>query len=539
MRTRLTKASLCASILLTLLFLTAGNALGQFNPNSFYRIIAKHSRRCLSVAGGNSFTNNGVGVIQWDCIETEDNQKWQILPVGFGFYKIVAKHSGKSLEVRGGVGALANGEHVQQWDYWGGDNQKWWFNPIGDGFYQIVAAHSRRSLDINGGPDATWNGPFAQQWDYWGGDNQKWTFSPVTDVVRGRFTYTDTEANSAGPGTFNRPIAGCRVQVWRAGQLASQTETDNDGRFSVSVSHMPDGTDTRVLLYSTNAAAQVLAGLGPFFVTTAPQLSSGSSPLDFSRNFNRANEVRSFNAADDIRLAFNFAQARRDPAETDVIPRVDVSFNDIGNLMTHYNPPAGGLVINQEHERLDLVVMHEYAHFLEDKIGSFLVLPSFHDGCSTTQRCRTPADCLNLPGLRTRTQLINSPENAWMEGFADYFAMAVKRANPMARLNLTEGGTATEATLNVPPECGAVGRPAFDGRQITGEMIENFVASTLWLASSSPGSDTQVFQIFDRELDQFGSLANIRRFHDAWRDRPSFDHDRLDNILGANHINVH
>ena len=173
MRTILTKASLCASILLTLLFLTADNALGQFDPNTLYRIIAKHSGRCLSVAGGNRFTDNGVGVIQWDCIETEDNQKWQILPVGFGFYKIIAKHSGRSLEVRGGVGALANGEHVQQWDYWGGDNQKWWFNPVGDGFYQIVAAHSRRSLDINGGPDATSNGPYAQQWDYWGGDNQK------------------------------------------------------------------------------------------------------------------------------------------------------------------------------------------------------------------------------------------------------------------------------------------------------------------------------------------------------------------------------
>jgi hypothetical protein len=527
MRTRLMRTSFLTPMLLALLFVAAGNAFGQpIDPSSYYRITAKLSGKCLAVSGGNAFRTNGVPVIQWDCIDTENNQKWQVVPVGWGWYKIVAKHSGRALEIRGGVGAVNNQAAAQQWDYVGAANQYWWLTPVGDGFYQIVAAHSRKSLEVDGGRDATGNGAQVQQWDYWGGDNQKWKLTPIPDVVSGSFTYTDAEADPAGAGTFRRPIAGCRVEVLRGGTLAATTETNIDGNFIASVPHRPDGTDTRIAVYASNGAARVLSNFLPFSVTTAPQPSSGGNTLVFNQNFGAPNEVRSFNAAHDIRLAYNFAAARRDPRETDVIPVVNVVFNDIGLLMTHYDPPLGGLVLGREHNSMDLVIMHEYAHFLEDKIGSFLLLPSWHDGCNLTQRCPNPADCAN--GL-----LINSPENAWMEGFADYFAMAVKRANPTERFDLTSGGTQTEANLNNPGTCDAVGRAAYDGHTIDREMVEKFVASVLWKAGSPPGSDTEVFQIFDRELDgsATGLLPNIRSFRYAWRQRPGLNQARLDDIF--------
>jgi Ricin-type beta-trefoil lectin domain-like len=535
--TRLMRTNLLALISLALLFVAAGSTLGQPpDPNTQYQIVARHSGKCLAVAGGNRFINNGVGVIQWNCIDTEDNQKWRILPVGFGYYKIIAKHSGKSLEVRGGIGALTNGDPVQQWDYVGNPNQQWWLNPVGDGFYQIVAAHSKKSLDVNGGPGATGDGPHTQQWDYWGADNQKWKLIPQRDTVTGTFTYTDTEIVAGRSAAFDRPIVRCRVQVWRGGVLAATTQTDNTGRFSTTVPHTIDGTDTRVVLYATNEAAQILAGSGPFFVTTPGQLSNGGMTLDFSKKFDTVNEVRSFNAAHNIRLAFDFARARRDPRETEMIPRVDVSFMDHDAAGTRYNHPASSLLIHYTHNSSDLVIMHEYAHFLEDKIGGFLLLPSYHDTCFTTQRCLTAKDCAELPGT-TMTQLVNSPENAWMEGFANYFAMAVKRANPSGRFNLTPGGTMTEAELNDPGSCGAVGRFAFDGRLINGEMIEKFVASVLWRISDGGFSDVWVFRIFDRELDgsATGVLPNIKLFHDKWVAR-GLDHASLDRILREQQI---
>jgi hypothetical protein len=52
------------TILSLLLFVAAGNAFGQFDESAWYRITAKHSGRCLAVAGGIGSLGNGVPVIQ-------------------------------------------------------------------------------------------------------------------------------------------------------------------------------------------------------------------------------------------------------------------------------------------------------------------------------------------------------------------------------------------------------------------------------------------------------------------------------------------
>ncbi len=481
------------SLLTTVMLFVSTTALAQFDSAIYYRIAAKHSNKCLAVAGGIASLRNGDRMIQWNCIEAEDNQKWQVVPVGDGYYKIIAKHSGKALDVNGGVGATGDGVQVQQWDYVGNDNQKWRFTALSAGEPAGLGS------------------------------------------ISGTFTYSDSEADSDGPGFFNRPIVGCLVQVWRAGTLAATTETNTNGTFTVSVPRMPDGTETTVLLYATNSAAQVLAGFGPYFIRRT-QTSRGNTPLNFSENLGTSQDRRSFNAAHNLRLAFDYARTRRDSSESEVIPKVDVSFVDNGSVGTRYNQPAGALLIEPAHNQTDLVIMHEYAHFLEDKISSFLLLPSYHDTCSMSQRCITAAECLNLPGT-TATQLINTPENAWMEGFANYFAMAVKRANPSERFNQTIRGTMTEQDLNTPASCPAVGRTAFDGHIIDGSMIERFVSSALWNLTNGQSADTEraVFQIFDRELDSSakGVLPNIKLFHDAWVAR-GLDHSRLDMILATN-----
>src|SRR5258706_10518491 len=316
MRT-LMRTGLLTFILPGLLLIVAANTFGQINPSVFYQITAKHSGKCLAVAGGESSLRNGDRVIQWDCQE-EDNQKWQIIPVGEGFYKILAKHSGKGLDVFGGLGALGNGAIVEQWDYNGAANQMWSLTRDGEGYYTIIARHSGKSLDINGGPGATGNGPYAQQWDNLNAGNQKFRLTALavsgsagTDIVTGGFSYKDTEADAAGQNStdFPRPIIGCLVQVWRAGALVVTTETNNLGSFNITVPHMPAGTDTTVLIYATNAAAQVLAGYGPYYVRRN-RLSQGSATLDFSETFQTAEEIRSFNAAPSIRLPFDSANAR-------------------------------------------------------------------------------------------------------------------------------------------------------------------------------------------------------------------------------------
>lgn len=369
------------------------------------------------------------------------------------------------------------------------------------------------------------------------------------DVVTGRFSYVDSEANPDGSGvtTFDRPIAGCLVQVWQSGLLPAWTgHTAPDGTFTAPVNHVPDNTDTTVQVYAQTDAAYVTGGAGPFFVETAHQRSSGTTPLDFSPPaFTGRNETRSFNAVEDIGLAFKYASDRRDPAESDEIGTVVVSFVDDESIGTHYNPaPASGLIIHHADADDDLVIIHEYTHFLEDKIGSFLVLPSFHDGCFSSQLCPTPSACPD--------RLINTPENAWMEAFADYLAMAVMRANPAARLNLSGGGTSTEALLEAPGGCAAVGRRAIGGQLITGDMVENFVAGALWDLQDQPGDpppfnagesfdrlgrqDQMVFEIFDHELDgDHSPLANIGLFRQRWiaRGLPSA---ALDAIYTGNQI---
>jgi hypothetical protein len=219
-------------------------AEAQVDPTAFYRVVAKHSGKCLDVAGGPGSVANGGMVQHWEC-NGWDNQTWRFEPAEPGYYRIVAKHSNKVLDVTGGVGATADGVFVQQWDWLGGDNQKWELRPAGDGYYNIIAKHSTRSLDVAGGPRATSDGARAQQWTYLGGDNQKWQLQPPSGPV--------------AQGTYRVTVLGFDVfhETW-------DHLTDDDGfkdevyfRYDVAV-----GDRTGTMLDSSTYRTKIMGDIG-------------------------------------------------------------------------------------------------------------------------------------------------------------------------------------------------------------------------------------------------------------------------------------
>jgi hypothetical protein len=176
---------------------------------------------------------------------------------------------------------------------------------------------------------------------------------------------------------------------------------------------------------------------------------------------------------------------------------------------------SGGSAAAELGRSVDLVIIHEYAHFLQDMVGSLFAVPSTHDGCVAT-----------IAGMN-----VNSAEHAWMEGFADWFAQAVHRATPEAGFigTSSSGGGTPSVTALETPFC-----PPPLPAGVTGDEVENFVAGVLWDTTDPVGTpptetvdtlsglDSPVFQIMDRELDSAalgGAQPTIARFRTAWAGR--------------------
>ena len=159
--------------------------------------------------------------------------------------------------------------------------------------------------------------------------------------------------------------------------------------------------------------------------------------LDFSYTFHGWSSQH-FNIAEVARHGKAYADARRAPGETDAIP--PANFQPTSVTGSYYNAPVDTVVINSDDVNYDYLILHEYAHYLEERVSSFAPVPSIHDGCTTK-------DALG--------NTINSPELAWMEGFADYFPHAVERSVPCGNAHRHLGhagdGEAREPILLGPP----------------------------------------------------------------------------------------
>jgi rhamnogalacturonan endolyase len=74
-------------------------------------------------------TADGADVVQWTASTSSTNQQFQLVSTGDGYYRIVARHSGKCVEVLGS--STAAGADVVQYTCNGGNNQSFKFTPVG------------------------------------------------------------------------------------------------------------------------------------------------------------------------------------------------------------------------------------------------------------------------------------------------------------------------------------------------------------------------------------------------------------------------
>lgn len=82
------------------------------------------SSQCMDIKEASSA--NGADAQIYACLgSSATNQTWQVVSVGAEEYKIVAKHSDKCLDVRGGLAAMSSHVPLQQWDCLGNANQVW------------------------------------------------------------------------------------------------------------------------------------------------------------------------------------------------------------------------------------------------------------------------------------------------------------------------------------------------------------------------------------------------------------------------------
>lgn len=333
--------------------------------------------------------------------------------------------------------------------------------------------------------------------------------------ITGTFDYQDF-------GTTT-PIANATVEIYRhrPGQIGWSMDmiafTNASGELDVTIPYAGNNVLTSLRIYADNPAVRVLKQDDPFqtfyqkpgWPSTELQLTTTSpaSVLDFSHTFPDEWSAAHYNAAEAARIAKAYADARRDPFETDPIEKLDVQIqNNAAN--TYFDPISHRIRISVVNALSDRTVIHEYAHYLEQKISSFAGQATWHDGC----RFLSAAPPWGLP--------VGNAGLAWMEGFADYFSAAVQRANPLTVQSGPYGDGTTPTSRLESPTCVTS----------TPEATEDFVGGALWdlvdgsneagdryCSSSSLATDTIIFQIFDRELGHLGNQnPTLQLFLDAW-----------------------
>ena len=137
---------------------------------TYYEVVGRHSGKCLDVFDAS--TLSGTPLILWPCIG-DTNQQWLIIPIGDGYFKFIARHSNKVLSVPGGN---ANGVPVVQSVDNGTAPMQWKIIDTDSGYLRIMARSSGKALEVSGGVSD--DGARIQQWDYLGYVHQQWMLRP-------------------------------------------------------------------------------------------------------------------------------------------------------------------------------------------------------------------------------------------------------------------------------------------------------------------------------------------------------------------------
>lgn len=152
----------------------------SFEVKSGYRLVNRHSDKCMSLAG-NNFAN-GTAILQWDCSGSPspgDGQVFTLAPLGGGDFNILINSTSKCVDVIGV--SQTDGTFLQQWDCLGPGqrNQVWRVIPITGQppYVAFQAQHSGKCADVLGA--GTVNGVRIGQWGCWWGGNQQWTLQAI------------------------------------------------------------------------------------------------------------------------------------------------------------------------------------------------------------------------------------------------------------------------------------------------------------------------------------------------------------------------
>jgi len=351
-------------------------------------------------------------------------------------------------------------------------------------------------------------------------------------------TATLTFANGDGRAL---PIRNATVEVWsnrpRVGPIWSwaadkTVTTDAQGKLSTTIPYPGVNAQYGLRVHATNDAVHVMAKdnlLQPFYaqpgppgVGFQPNSTGPNSVLDFSWNFSDSDSRGAFNIADALQKGRAYALARRDPAETDTIDRVDVVLTS-GN--TYYDPVTHQLRFNPAFAMDDFTALHEYGHYLEEHISSFVGVASSHNGCTTM-----------IGAVHAE-----SPWLAWMEGFADYFSAAVGIASGR-EIDGPATGTISEAQLLNVNACANSGIPGNATEwNVAGALVDLIDPSNrsddIYCLNQNFPIDKVIFQIFDHELDTGFNNPDMQQFVNAWIAR-GLELPPLLRILNARHLTI-
>ncbi|WP_440071778.1 RICIN domain-containing protein [Streptosporangium sp. OZ121] len=113
-------------------------------PTGERRLELLSTGKCVAVPN----TANGTVAVQSTCSTTATNQRFTFRPTTNGFFKVVAKHSGKCLDVQNQ--SLTLRALVQQWDCWtDAANQEVRLEAKDNGYHLLIFRHSGQCLTLN------------------------------------------------------------------------------------------------------------------------------------------------------------------------------------------------------------------------------------------------------------------------------------------------------------------------------------------------------------------------------------------------------
>jgi hypothetical protein len=324
------------------------------------------------------------------------------------------------------------------------------------------------------------------------------------ETITGRMTYADFIPQLTQPpinAGRTKPIRSTKIEIWHRDAnapffgIVDVVESDSNGFFTTTDVVRGQGVFF-ARIFALNEAADVFSMGGPatFFKDSAQiTTNSASAVIDLSAHFTAVEDAGLFNISQVLISGFNYANAHRAPGETDTITRVLARPHYTAFSYAYYDRAA--ILISNYAIFEDFTILHEYGHFVQEKIGTFAALPASHDGCSINSGSNFTNDLI-WKWL------------AWQEGFASYFAH--RALGPVSE--------SSPPNHELPNPC-----------SFPGNTVEDFVAAALLDLADPVGSlpgdeldlfaghDDEVFHIFDRDMDlPFGSNPTIEDFVDAW-----------------------